>query len=369
MLIFDQLKKDDPRLRVVALIVLAGLGVLAAGLWWVQIVSAGEYQAHLEMQSFRTVRMPAVRGKILDRTGMVLAENRPVYHISMYLEDLKKSFDAACNQEIEHARQGLKTQAAAQQTRRGRKLTREERKQFLLTTKQKELLRQKARYLVASNVVAQIGQVLRLPFTASLNPTNFQRHYEESLALPLPIFTNLTPAQIALFAEQCSSPMGVDLEMQSVRSYPHRTTAAHVIGSVRSDNRSIEGEDAFFSYRLPDYCGQLGIEAGYDRELHGKAGVKSVVVNNVGYRQTENIWQPAEPGTNVVLTIDLKLQQKVERDLQIYGPNTRGAAVVLDVQTGDILALASSPTIDPNDSVEGFAPGELSRRNDPILRP
>ena len=62
MLIFDQLKKDDPQLRLVAVVVLGGLGVLLAGLWWVQVVSARDYQANLETQSFRTVRIPAVRG-------------------------------------------------------------------------------------------------------------------------------------------------------------------------------------------------------------------------------------------------------------------------------------------------------------------
>jgi len=95
MLIFDQLKKNDPQLRVVALAILSGLGVLSAGLWWVQIVSSKDYQAHLEMQSFRTVRIPAVRGKILDRNGAVLAENRATYDVSLYLEELRKSFDEA----------------------------------------------------------------------------------------------------------------------------------------------------------------------------------------------------------------------------------------------------------------------------------
>ena len=66
MLIFDQLKKEDPQLRVLTVTVLVGLGVLLAGLWWVQIVSARDYQESLETQSFRTVRIPAVRGSILD---------------------------------------------------------------------------------------------------------------------------------------------------------------------------------------------------------------------------------------------------------------------------------------------------------------
>ena len=66
--------------------------MLLAGLWWVQIVSARDYQANLETQSFRTVRIPAARGKILDRNGQVLAENRPSYNISLYLEDLSDLF-------------------------------------------------------------------------------------------------------------------------------------------------------------------------------------------------------------------------------------------------------------------------------------
>src|SRR5437870_13489742 len=95
MIVFDQLKKNDPHLRLVAVVVLAGLGVLLAGLWWVQIVSSRDYQAHLETQSFRTVRIPAVRGKILDRDGHALAENRPAYNVSLYLEELREPFAKA----------------------------------------------------------------------------------------------------------------------------------------------------------------------------------------------------------------------------------------------------------------------------------
>ena len=73
MLVFDELKKNEPHLRLVAMLLVAGLCVLLAGLWWVQVVSSREYQSHLETQAFRTIRLPAVRGKILDREGRVLA--------------------------------------------------------------------------------------------------------------------------------------------------------------------------------------------------------------------------------------------------------------------------------------------------------
>src|SRR6266513_3041452 len=134
MIVFDQLKKNDPHLRLVAVVVVAGLGVLLAGLWWVQVVSARDYQAHLETQSFRTVRIPAVRGKILDRNGTVLAENRPVYNVSLYLEELRKPFAAAADEKITRARAELKKQLESEEKRLGRKPSKEERKSFILTS-------------------------------------------------------------------------------------------------------------------------------------------------------------------------------------------------------------------------------------------
>ncbi len=143
--------------------------------------------------------------------------------------------------------------------------------------------------------------------------------------------------------------MGVDLEAQSTRFYPYDLTAVHVLGHMHFDDSSKEGEEAFFSFRLPDYRGEIGVEFGCDKVLRGMAGAKSVLVNNAGYRQTDNIWSPAEPGSNVVLTIDLHIQQEAERALQsANGVGTRGAVVVMDVQNGDILAMASAPAYDPN---------------------
>src|ERR1035438_1974616 len=168
----------------------------------------------------------------------------------------------------------------------------------------------------------QVSQRLEQPLW--LNPTNFERHYQTRLALPCPILTNVTPVQIARFEEQSTSPMGVDLEIQSTRCYPFETTAAHVLGHLKRDDDSKEGEEAFFSFRLPDYRGDVGIEYREDKVLRGTAGAKSVLVNNAGYRQTENVWIPAEPGRNVVLTLDLHLQQAADRALQgVFGPATR----------------------------------------------
>jgi penicillin-binding protein 2 len=159
--------------------------------------------------------------------------------------------------------------------------------------------------------------------------------------------------------------MGVDLDVQSTRVYPYQTTASHLLGYLKRNDDSAEGEEAFFSYRLPDYRGELGIEFGFDKDLRGTAGAKSVLVNNVGYRQAENIWSPAEAGHNVVLTIDLRIQQVAESALRnVQGPTTRGAVVVMDVRTGDVLAMASSPTLNPNELVHGLTTNEMNRINE-----
>src|ERR1051325_6414453 len=92
MLFFDQLKKGDSHLRAVAAGVAIGLSVLVAGLWYVQVVCASRYRADLQEQSLRIVRVPAIRGKILDRNGLALAENRASYHVNLYLEEFRRSF-------------------------------------------------------------------------------------------------------------------------------------------------------------------------------------------------------------------------------------------------------------------------------------
>jgi len=348
MLIFDQLKKDDPRLRAVAIMFLAGLALLLGGLWWVQVVSGRHYQANLEDQSFRTVRIPAVRGKITDRNGVPLAENRPSYSLSLYFEELRKPFDAAYMREVTRARAELKRKAEEREKALGRRLTKTERKEFILVAKDKLALRQNARLETASNVVSRISERLREPLV--FDNARFERHYQTRLIMPYPVLTDLTPTQIARFQEQSTSLPGADIEMQSTRIYPFGQLAAHVLGYLKPDDSSAEGEESFFSYRLPDYRGLVGVEGGHDRELRGAAGAKSVLVNNVGYRQSEQIWSPAEPGRDVILTIDAQIQRAAETALQggVFGAATTGAVVVLQVQTGDILAMASSPTFNPN---------------------
>jgi penicillin-binding protein 2 len=354
MLIFDELKKNDPQLRLVATVVAAGLCILLGGLWWVQVVSAHEYQSHLETQAYRTVRLPAIRGKILDREGRVLAENRPRYDLSLYLDDLRKPFDDAYGQLFKQARAAQKQAIAAQEKKLGRSLTKVELKQFAFTTGYLQQLRAQAQLSVANNLVTQVGEQLGQPL--ALDAPKFERAYQTRLALPFPILQNLDEAQIARFEERFTAGLGANLDLQAARIYPSGPVAAHLLGYLRSDDSSQEGEDADFNYRLPDYRGVVGVEGRCDAELRGRAGAESMLVNNLGYRQSETILDPPEPGHNVVLTIDLDLQRAAAESLVRHrGADVRGAVVVMDVNSGDVLAMVSSPTFDPNDFAQGIS--------------
>jgi penicillin-binding protein 2 len=343
MLIFDQLKRNDPHLRLLTMVIAGGMLILLAGLWWMQIVSAKEYQANLQTQSFRTVRISAVRGKILDRDGNTLAENKPSYNVSLYLDDLRDQYRA------EYARvRPTKVVSnslpfwkdwlgfAAVETQRVR-----------LKKAEIDELQWQVHCKVVSNSLMQVSQRIQSP--ARFDAQNFKLHCQRNLPMPYSVARNINSNQVARFEEQSWNPAGMYLEIQSSRVYPHQTTAAHLLGYLRYDIDSLEGEEAFFSYRMPDFSGVLGLERAYDRWLHGRAGGKSVVVNSLGYRQSETVWKPAESGLNVVLAINLHIQQATERALQeapISSPH--GAAVVMDINTGDVLALASVPTFNPN---------------------
>ena len=354
MLIVDELKQNDPPLRLLALVLAAGLGILLAGLWWVQVVSAQEYQLHLETQAYRTVRIPAVRGKILDREGRVLAENQPRYNLSLYLDDLRKQFDDAYTPLRKQALAVQKDAIAAQEKRLGRSLTKDERKAFAGTTAQWQQLQAQAREAVANRLIAQVGQQLGQPLT--VDAAKFEVAYEKARALPYPILKNLNDVQIARFEEQFTNGLGANLDLQAARVYPSGTTAAHLLGYLKRDDESQEGEDPDFNYRLPDYRGVVGVEGRCDAQLRGRAGSESVLINSQGYRQSENILDPPEPGRNVVLTIDLDLQRAAEKAIvDRRGADTRGAVVVMDVRSGDVLAMVSSPTFDPNDFAEAIS--------------
>ena len=370
MLVLDQLRRGNQRLRWLAIAVFAGLGILLMGLWYVQVVAARHYQEKIRNQTFRTVRVPGVRGKILDRNGAVLAENRPSYILNLYTEELRPLFLA------EYSRQKAALLAARSATNVARPQNWFERLKAAfhasslagrLTRADVLALNARVRYTVVSNTFAQVGALLGTPL--QISERDYQRHHNQWPYRPLPVLENLTPQQVARFLEQAPVLPGVDLEVQPVRYYPQGPGVAHVLGYLVRDDLARDDDEEGFDYSLPSYQGAIGIESGYNEALSGRPGIQSIVVNSLCYRESETTWAPAVAGQNVYLTLDLDLQLAAWRALQSAGVNARGALVVLDVTDGDILALASAPAYDPNAFIRGMSQDEYGRlMNDPQLR-
>jgi penicillin-binding protein 2 len=361
MLIFDEIKKNDPQLRTVAMTIAGGFFILLIGLWWVQIVSAGEYKNHLETQSYRTVRIPAMRGKILDCEGRVLAQNSPHYNLSLFFGGLSDDF------QNEYTR--LRPVVIV---KKSRPIWQFWARRSSIVTNRVSLskdnignLKWWARYNVASNIVNKMSETIGRPLTFDFK--SFARAYQSSLYVPYPIVQGLSPDEVARFEEGFSGNMGVDLDVQTTRIYPYGTTAAHLLGYVQKDDSS-DDEDESFNYRLPDYRGVVGIEGGCNKELHGHAGEEFVMVNNQGYRQTENVGSEPEPGHNVVLTLDLDIQRAAEQSLVKHqGADARSAIIVMNCRTGDILAMVSSPTVDPNYFTKNLSPDEMQKQYELLI--
>ncbi|HTG43572.1 MAG TPA: penicillin-binding protein 2 [Verrucomicrobiae bacterium] len=350
----DQVKRGDPRLRWLATLFFCGFAILLVGLWYVQVVSRNKYENSLKVQSFRTVRVPAARGRILDRNGKVLADNQPRYNINLFLEDIRGQFT------FEYTNSLVK-EFAAKNGRRPKTLA------------EKAELSERARYRVVSNIVWQVSTAV-LPQPLVLNPFAFEKHYAEKRAIPMPLVTDLTPQQIALFMERASDLPGIELEVEPYRFYPFGSLASHVLGYVLREQKSDEPgseNEMNFHYRLPDYQGAIGLEGGFDTELRGTAGAKAILVNNIGYRQSEETWVEPAPGKNVMVTLDLELQKAAERSLLMSGPDTRGSVVVVNCKTGDILAMASAPSYDLNMFVRPreFGTNDWNRLQDEVLTP
>ncbi|MEW5288103.1 peptidoglycan DD-transpeptidase MrdA [Erwinia papayae] len=182
----------------------------------------------------------------------------------------------------------------------------------------------------------------------------------------IPVKTGLNEEQVARFAVNQYAFPGVEVKGYQRRYYPYNSALTHVLGYVSKINdRDVERLNK--EGRLPDYAathdiGKLGIERYYEDILHGKPGYEEVEVNNRGRVIRQLHEQPPQAGQDIWLTIDLKLQQYIETLLA----GSRAAVVVTDPRNGDVLAMVSMPSYDPNLFIDGISSKDYnSLLNDP----
>lgn len=302
---------DAERLRLVALavIMILGFAYLAGCLYEIQIKDSRVYSDAQDEYSFRRVRQPAPRGRILDRNGVVLADNSPSYCVALYIEELRQR--GAWSNTVNHV----------------------------------------------DAILDHISEIIDKPRDVNLN--GIWAHIKRRRPIPLFAFDGLDDEQLARLAEYPGPLPGTDIYARPRRIYPLGDVAPHIIGYVGSglpreaeDPKELregdeQGEDDDYYYSLPDLAGREGIELACDAELAGRGGGHLIRVNAIGYKHEIIPGKPPIPGKDVVLTLDSKLQKAAEDAL---GEN-RGAAVVIDCHNGDILAMATAPRYDLSDFV------------------
>ncbi len=198
----------------------------------------------------------------------------------------------------------------------------------------------------------------------------FKKLQEESRSFEsLPVRSKLSDEEVARFTAQRYRFPGVEIKARLFRNYPLGETASHVVGYIGRINRTekdrIDDSEEQANYRGTEYIGKLGIEQGYESRLHGTTGVESVETAAGGRAVRKLASDAAIAGDTVMLSIDIKLQKLVE---DMFGER-RGALVALDPRNGEVLAFVSKPTFDPNLFVDGIDVESWQALNESLDKP
>jgi penicillin-binding protein 2 len=273
------------KLTIVQYAILGIFLVLGYGLWRLQVVGSGKYESMAEHNRVRTVPILAPRGKILDREGRIIVDNYPSFSV-LLLRDQVKNLDA----DVDKIAAGLNLSP-------------------------KEIR----------------DRVRRVQFAPG---------YE-----PIILKDDITPDELAFIESHRIELPELETIMVHRRLYPKNGFMAHVIGYVGEVSEQMLNSPRYELYEPGMVVGQFGLEQQYNDLLMGKDGERRVVVNSRGKQVGEPLSDtPAAPGKQLKLTIDLDLQIAAEEALG----NRNGAIVAMDPHTGEILAMVSRPTFDPN---------------------
>src|SRR5438874_1973182 len=306
------------RLQFLALLFLAGLAALLGRLWYVQVAHGIEWTNKIRGSSEATVRIPSVRGEIRDRNGTTLVANRASYEVDFYLPEMVKGY---------RDRVGPPPLTEYRSTINGMP---------------KDLKEPDIDKIVNSGIVPRLDD---LDLARDYNSVQLQRHFRTNTEVPYSYLKDIDFETMAKFSEHDVGLPGVDITIKPVRSYVYGALAAHLLGYVGPPDDTNKEEAKKFTFYQADVEGKSNIEKAMDEYLKGKPGVRYMRRNAKG--QIDGVLREVPPtaGANVNLTIDARIQMIAEEALRAVG---RGAAVVVDPNNGNILAMASVPSFDPN---------------------
>jgi penicillin-binding protein 2 len=302
--------------RIVVVVVVLAFLALAVRLWYLQVLRGDHYYRKSADNFVKEVVLPATRGQVLDAKGRILVDNRPSYTVYVTPAFLTEESLAYLTQLL---------------------------------------------HLDADKVAA-----LRAKVDAKKGRDRFRQ---------LIAISDVSRNDMAAIDSHRLELSGVTVDAEAHRFYPYGKVAAHVLGYMNEVAAEELPKLREQGYRISDYIGRAGIERQWESYLRGKDGLERIFVDAKGYTKSdvdaEEIESFAqlyggprrvepEAGDNVILTLDVDLQKVVEKAL---AKHRSGAAAVVDVNTGRVLALASHPSFDPN-----VLTGRLTRAEDERLQ-
>ena len=290
-------KLSSVRLTAVQYIILAIFLILAYGLWRLQVMQSEFYAGLAERNRVRTVPILAPRGKILDREGRVIVDNYPSF-TALLLRDSSRDLSADAD-------------------------------------------------LIAKGL--------------NMNPNEVRERIRKFASMPQyqPIFLkdDITPDELAFVESHRNELPELDTIMAHRRLYPRKGFMAHLVGYVGEVSEDMLNQPQWEFYNPGDVVGRSGVELQYNQMLMGKNGARRTIVNSRGKEMQSLSETPAVPGTQLKLTVDIDLQIAAEEAIE--GKN--GAIVAMDPRTGEILAMVSRPTFDPNNFAVRISRGEWNK--------
>ena len=296
----------NKRLIACAALVLAISCALVARMYFLQVTEFDYNSTVSENNRVHVLPIPPERGFIYDRNGVLLADNQPSFNMTLTRE---RAGDSA-------------------------------------------------------KVLDSVISILHLPeedravFAKAMKQA---RHPFD----PSTLLYELTEEQIALLAVNQYRLPGIDVEAQFVRHYPQGDHFAHSVGYVGRINEKEAKQLNPAEYRGTQSIGKTGIERFYEHALHGTVGFEEVETNAQGRVMRVLRHTDAVPGKNIVLSLDIKLQEAAEDALG----DRRGSIIALDPKTGEVLAMVSKPSFDPNLFVTGISSKDYSGLRDSIDKP
>ena len=297
---------------------LLGMAALGLRLWWIQVAHGAEWTAQIRGSSQATVRIPSVRGEIKDRNGLTLVQNRASYEVDFYLPEMVKGY-----------RERFGSPPLAEH-------------RAIISGMPKDVKEPDIIKIVNDGIIPRLED---LDLARDYNSKLLERHYRNDTEVPYSYIKDIDFPTMAKFSEHDVGLPGVDIAIKPVRSYVYGALASHILGYVGAPDDTNKDEARKFTFYQGDVEGKSNIERTMDEYLRGKPGVRYLRRNAKGSIDGVLKEEPPQQGANVFLTIDARIQAIADEALRAV---SRAGAVVMDPNNGNVLAMASVPSFDPN---------------------